>query len=127
MLNSKNSWAGQFIPRPSNPIRHLMTAVIQVQDHESAVSALSAAGIPVTQLASTGGFLGRRNSTLLIGLADGQEQLAVKILSSTCRRRVEYLATPLEGAPFQMPLSTPVTVGGATIFILEVDRYEEIE
>jgi uncharacterized protein YaaQ len=61
---------------------------------------------------------------VLIGLSAGQEVEAVKILSETCRRRVEYVATPLEGAPFHLPLTTPVTVGGATVFTLEVERYE---
>ena len=51
----------------------------------------------------------------------------MRILSESCRRRVEYLATPLEGAPFHLPLTTPVTVGGATIFTLEVDRFEVLE
>jgi uncharacterized protein YaaQ len=61
---------------------------------------------------------------LLIGISAGQETEAVRILGETCRRRVEYVATPLEGAPFHLPLTTPVTVGGATVFTLEVERYE---
>lgn len=111
---------------PSWKVDRLMTAVIQIQDYENSVKALSESGFRVTQLASTGGFLGRRNVTLLIGLPAGSEENAVQILSHTCRRRVEYVATPLEGAPFHMPLSTPITVGGATIFTLEVEHYEEI-
>jgi uncharacterized protein YaaQ len=102
-----------------------MTAVIQIQDVDHAVQALSASGIAVITLASTGGFLRRRNVTLLIGLAEGQHELAVLALSKSCRRRVEYLVTPLEGSPFSLPLSTPVSVGGATIFTLAVERYEE--
>jgi len=77
-------------------------------------------------MSSSGGFLGRRNATLLIGMAEEQEALAVNILSRTCRRRVEYIATPLEGAPFHMPMSTPITVGGATVFTFKVERYLEI-
>ncbi len=109
------------------PICRLMTAVIQMQDAEEAIGALGAAGLYVTHIASSGAFLGRRNVTLLIGLGENQETVAVDVLSHTCRQRVEYLATRLEGAPFHLPLSTPVTVGGATIFILEVERMEEIK
>lgn len=105
-------------------INRLMAAVIQIQDVETAIEALNKAGFLVTQIGSSGGFLGNRNSTLLIGLTAGQEDRAVRILSETCRRRVEYIATPLEGAPFHLPITTPVTVGGATIFTLEVERYE---
>jgi uncharacterized protein YaaQ len=110
-----------------NSIQRLMTAVVQIQDAENAINALNDAGIYVTQVSSTGAFLGRRNVTLLIGLRENQEALAVQALSKSCRRRVEYLATSLEGAPFHPPLSTPVTVGGATIFTLEVERWEEIK
>jgi hypothetical protein len=39
---------------------------------------------------------------------------------------VEYVSTPLEGSPFHLPLSTPVTIGGATVFTLQVEHYEEI-
>lgn len=108
-------------------VSRLMLAVVQIQDVENAINALIAAGLFVTNISSTGAFLGRRNSTLLIGLNSSQEQIAVDTLGKSCRRRVEYLATRLEGAPFHLPLSTPVTIGGATIFTLEVERWEEIK
>ena len=102
----------------------LMTVVMQSQDVDHAIEELNKAGLVSTLLSSTGVFLGSRNTTLLIGMSAGQEADAVHILSETCRRRVEYVATPLEGAPFHLPLTTPVTVGGATVFTLEVERYE---
>ena len=105
-------------------IDHLMTVVIQVQDVEIATRALNEIGLSVTTLSSSGGFLGGRNTTLLIELAKGQEQEVIDILRTSCRRRVEYVTTSLEGAPFHLPLSTPVPVGGATAFTLAVERYE---
>ena len=53
-------------------IDRLMTVVIQVQDMDAAVTALNKAELFVTQLASSGGFLGSRNSTLLIGISSGK-------------------------------------------------------
>lgn len=126
ITESQNSWAGLLKPARLHPVQKLMTAVIQIQDFENALNALNEAGLSLTHMSSSGGFLGRRNVTLLIGLGDGQEELAVRTLGKSCRRRVEYVATPLEGAPFHLPLSTPVTVGGATIFTFQVERYEEI-
>jgi uncharacterized protein YaaQ len=79
----------------------------------------------VVRLSSSGGFLGRRNTTLLIGVPKDQEENAVAILNQNCRQRVEYVATPLEGSPDHLPHSTQVTVGGATIFTIDVERYEE--
>lgn len=109
----------------SSKIHALMTAVVQEQDVDLAVRALAKFSAPVVHLASTGGFLGRRNSTLLIGLPDNLETDVIKALQTSCRQRVEYLAIPLEGSPLPMPTPVPVTVGGATIFILPVERFEE--
>ncbi len=125
ITESQNSWAGLLKSTGLHPIHLLMTVVIQVQDFENALNALTKIGLTVTHLSSSGGFLGRRNVTLLIGMGDDQEELVVRSLSKSCRRRVEYISTPLEGAPFHLPLSTPVTVGGATIFTFKVDRFEE--
>jgi uncharacterized protein YaaQ len=107
------------------PIRSLMTAIVQDQDSDLAIRALTQLGVPVIQLASSGGFLGRRNATLLIGLPAQTEDKVTQALEAVCRQRVEYLAIPLEGSPLPMPSPVPVTVGGATVFTLPVDRYEE--
>lgn len=107
-------------------INRLMTVVVQVQDVEIATGALNEIGYSVTNLSSSGGFLGGRNVTLLIGILEGQEEEIVSVLKKTCRRRVEYVTTSLEGAPFHLPLSTPVPVGGATVFTLAVERFEVI-
>ncbi len=106
-------------------INRLMTAIIQEQDVENATDALGKLGVHITRLASTGGFLGRRNTTLLIGLSAGQEESIVRTLAQTCRRRVEYVATPIEGSPLPFPSPTPITVGGAIIFTIDVERFVE--
>jgi uncharacterized protein YaaQ len=109
-----------------SPIRLLIMAVVQEQDTESATSVAEALGAPVVYLASTGGFLGRRNATLLIGLPEGLEASLIESLHKTCRQRVEYLTMPVEGAPMPLPTPVPVTIGGATIFALSVEYFEEI-
>ncbi len=108
-------------------ISHLMAAVVQNQDAEHAIDALHEAGLTATKLSSSGGFLGSHNVTLLIGLNEDQEEKVIHTLSESCRRRVEYVTTPLEGAPFYLPLPTPINVGGVTIFTLAVERYEVLE
>lgn len=109
----------------TSKIHALMTAVVQEQDIDPVTRALEQVHAPVVHLASTGGFLGRRNATLLIGLPDGLEEKVLKVIQSSCRQRVEYLAIPLEGSPLPMPTPVPVTVGGATVFTLPVERFEE--
>jgi len=107
-------------------IHLLMLAVVQEQDLDVAIRAIGTFGAPVVYLASAGGFLGRRNATLLIGLPDGREEAVLRELRKSCRQRVEYLSMPLEGSPLPMPTPIPVTIGGATVFALPVERCEEI-
>lgn len=107
-------------------IHALMTVIVQEQDADATTRALEELHVPVSHFASVGGFLGHRNYTLLIGIPDGREEDILKVLRTTCRQRVEYLAMPLEGSPIPMPTPVPVTVGGATIFTLPVEYFEEL-
>jgi uncharacterized protein YaaQ len=111
---------------PESPIRLLIVAVVQDQDLDAAMRALQEIDAPVTYFSSAGGFLGRRNATLLIGLPAEKEQQILDVLHQVCRQRVEYMTMPLEGTPMPMPAPVPVTVGGATVFALPVERFEQI-
>jgi uncharacterized protein YaaQ len=113
-----------MVTRPS--VHRLMIAIVQAQDADNTIDSICDTGLTVTRIGSYGGFLGRGNVTLMIGLSKEQETTVLEMLSRCCRRRIEYIATPLEGSPFHLPLPTPVTVGGATVFTFDVDRYEEI-
>jgi CPA1 family monovalent cation:H+ antiporter len=106
-------------------ITHLMAAVIQEADLENAFSSLNKQGFTVARLSSTGGFLSRKNLTLLIGVQAGREETAVKALKNSCQQRVEFVSSPLRGATFPLPTPTQVIVGGATIFMFEVEFYDE--
>ena len=104
----------------------LLMAIVQAQDADIVDNVLQGMNINVTRLPSTGAFLGRRNATLLIGIPLEQQEEILAALKENCRQRIEYLAIPLESAPLPLPAPTPVTVGGATIFALEVEHCEEI-
>ena len=104
----------------------LLMAVVQSQDADAAESALCKAGFTVGRLPSAGGFLGRRNITLLIGLPFNRISDANDLLNKNCRQRIEYVSMPIEGQPLPIPSPIPITVGGATIFVLEIDQYMEV-
>lgn len=112
--------------KPTSECNNLMIAVVQAQDAETAEDEFLDQDFKVTRLSSTGGFLGRRNVTLLIGLSRERIEEALNILRKICRERTEYIAVPLESAPLPMPTPTPITIGGATVFILEIERFEEV-
>jgi len=115
------------MPEPSGQTSDtLLMAVVQAQDADIVDNVLKELNISLTRLPSTGAFLGRRNATLLIGIPRDQQEEILQALKENCRQRIEYLAVPLESAPLPMPAPTPVTVGGATIFALEIEHYEEL-
>ncbi len=104
----------------------LLIAVIQAQDTDIATDDLIQLGASVTKLPSVGGFLGRRNATLLIGASRENEEQIMTSLQKNCRQRVEYISIPLESAPLPLPAPTPVTVGGAAVFSLDIEHFEVI-
>ena len=65
------------------------------------------------------------NTTFLIGTEDGGEERVIKVLSDCCARR-DREAPPLGRALSDGSLHEKVTVGGATVFVLGVDRYEKL-
>lgn len=106
-------------------INRLVVAVIQEQDIDLAEGELKRLGFSVNRLPSTGGFLGQRNVTLLVGLNRNQEEIMHQSIRQSCRSRIEYITLPVEGSPLPMPTPTPITVGGATLFSFDVEQFEE--
>ncbi len=106
-----------------------MVAVVQGEDAPQTVQALAAAGISVTKLASSGGFLQQGNSTLMIGVDDDRVDAALDVIRENCRERSRYM-TPMppmvEPGEFFMPYPVEVQVGGATVFVVDVLRFEKI-
>jgi uncharacterized protein YaaQ len=109
---------------PSNMV--ILLAVLQAQDADLVTSALGKFGVTAFELSSTGAFLGRKNVTLLIPVQTTNIELVLSELKRNCRQRIEYVSMPIEGQPLPIPSPIPITVGGATIFILEIDQYLEV-
>ncbi len=104
----------------------IVLAVLQSQDADLVTDALHKFGIHAYELSSTGAFLGRKNITLLIPVQTDNVDLVLSELKRNCRQRIEYVSMPIEGQPLPIPSPIPITVGGATIFILEIDQYLEV-
>ncbi|MCS6907730.1 MAG: cyclic-di-AMP receptor [Anaerolineales bacterium] len=111
----------------SNSPLYLAIAIVQSQDEKAVSDALQRAGFEGASIATYGAWLGRRNSTLLIRVPAPQIQAFLEIMHAHCHQRTEYIATPIEGtAALPVPLSTPITIGGATIFLIPIEFYEEL-
>ena len=100
-------------------IQNLMAIVIQERDIEKITSLLQSYEYPLTHIASTGGFLGRKNATLLIGVPAGKRKEIIDLIKNASKGRSKVLSEGLSDKP-------DITHGGATIFTLDVERYEEL-
>ena len=106
----------------------LIFAIVNNDDSAVASSALTEAGFAVTKLSTSGGFLMVGNTTLMIGTDKKDVQKVIDILKKFCKTRTQVnAATASFGAGLNhMSLPEEVRVGGATIFVLDVDHMEKI-
>lgn len=109
----------------------MILAVIQADDANRVVQALNEAGLRVTRIATQGAWLRRENSTLLIGVEDHQVDDVMRVMRNTAQRRTVYISVPAESAGMNGMMGAPgmpieVEVGGATVFVLNVERMVRI-
>lgn len=92
----------------------LIIAIVQDQYINKVIRALMDEKIRTTRLSSTGGFLKSGNTTLLIGTDEKNIPNIVEIIKGQCE------STKVREA------GTEVTVGGANLFIIDVDKHVKI-
>jgi uncharacterized protein YaaQ len=107
----------------------LVLAIVHSKDADSCVTALNDAGFACTRLGTSGGFLDRENVTLLIGVDAAQVDKVIDLIRGRAKRRNERFqaaaaAGPAAGAAAPPPVD--VEVGGATVFVLAIDRFERL-
>ncbi|MEX2045794.1 MAG: cyclic-di-AMP receptor [Chloroflexota bacterium] len=104
-------------------------AVTHSEDVGALVDALTEKDYRVTRLHSTGGFLKQNNASVVLGVEDEQVDAVLTIIRETCHARSQYINPMppiMEPGEFYMPYPVEVTFGGATVFVLDVARYERI-
>jgi uncharacterized protein YaaQ len=96
-------------------MKKLVIAVIQNEVADTVVDALLEADFRTTRLASTGGFLRRGNTTLMIGADESQVDYVLDLIRQTARSGM----TPpdsVEGIP----------PAAATVFVLDLEEYQRL-
>jgi len=104
----------------------LIMAIINDEDAFQVIDALSEEGFKVTKLASTGGFLRTGMTTLICGVQDERVDELIRILEKKCRSRKQVTSVNsahLSTAENFVPYPVEITVGGATIFVLDVAEF----
>lgn len=105
----------------------LVLSIINSDDASAVSDALTDNGFSVTKLSTTGGFLKVGNTTFITGVADDRVDDVIKIIKSKSNKRKQSVpsATPFE-AEMYSTIPFEITVGGATVFVLNVDRFEKL-
>ena len=112
----------------------LVLAVVQEDDYDRTVEALGKEKIFVTKLSSTGGFLKKKNITLMIGVEESRLPEVYAILKQYAGKRTEVQYTTTVSvedtqyanfASTATPVPVDIEVGGTTIFTLDMDSLQK--
>ena len=107
----------------------LILAIVHNDDSMLVSSSLTKAGFHVTKMASTGGFLMSGNTTFIMGTEDDDVDRAIELISKYSKKRMQSVASDMAFSagglnPSNIPVE--VQVGGGTILVLNVERFERV-
>lgn len=107
----------------------LVIAIVQDDDAANLVGKLNKEGFRVTKLATTGGFLRAGNTTLLVGVEEDKVDKIISTIKDLCESRKQIITStsPVTGTTgVYVPFPIEVSVGGATIFVVDVDKFVKL-
>ena len=107
----------------------LVVAIVHNEDAGVLVDALLEREYRATRLHSSGGFLKQSNATVIVGVEDAQVDEVITIVRENCNSRTQVvnpMPPIMEPGEFFMPYPLEVEVGGATVFVLPVERFERL-
>ncbi len=102
----------------------LVIGIINSDDANDLLTEITKASFQATKLSTSGGFLKMGNVTVLVGVEDEKVDEVVGIFKNCCSRRTQMIPTapPYLGEGFVSAAPVQVTIGGATLFIIDVDK-----
>jgi len=105
----------------------IIIAILNADDASTVLQNLMKAGYSVTKLSTTGGFLRAGNVTVLIGVDESKVQDVIDIIAKYSKSRKQVIPTTSEaGINFYPSMPVEVVVGGATIFVINAERFEKV-
>lgn len=105
----------------------LVIAIVSSDDANNVQKALIKEHFQATKLATTGGFLMKGNTTYLIGAEDEKVPAIIEVIGNHSKQRKKIIPNSVINE-FGMLATSPVevTVGGATIFVLNVEQFVKL-
>ncbi len=106
----------------------MVIAVVSDDDGVALMDALNNEGFGATKLCSTGGFLKAGNTTVLVGTEDEKVDKVLEIIKKSSSSHSKLISTaqmPGYTGAANLAMPVEVKVGGATVFVLDVERFEK--
>ncbi len=104
----------------------LIITVVDNQDVDKLVTALTDQHYGVTRINSTGGLLSPGSSTLLIGLDDEQVQPVMEVITRIASPHPGFFPD-VHTPPSILPTTfMEVMVGGFRSFVLDIESFEQV-
>ena len=105
----------------------LIFAIVSNDDSSKVSKELTKNRFSVTKLATTGGFLMAGNTTFIIGTEDERVDEAIEIIGKHSKKRTQMVPSSASyGVGMYTSFPVDVQVGGATIFVMNVERFEKL-
>lgn len=107
----------------------LIVAIVHNEDAGALVDALLERDHRATRLQSSGGFLKQSNATVIVGVEEERIEEVLGIIRENCTSRTQIvnpMPPIMEPGEFFMPYPLEVEVGGATVFVMPVERFERL-
>lgn len=107
----------------------LLITIIHERDNQRVSDALLSAGYKFTKISTTGGLLRDGNATLMIGVEDEEVDAVMDTIRDSCKTREQFVTMPppdVMPSGTMIPTPVKVTVGGAVIFVVDVERFERL-
>ncbi|MBQ3005833.1 MAG: cyclic-di-AMP receptor [Clostridia bacterium] len=102
----------------------LVIAIVNSDDSNNVVNGITKAGFYATKLPTTGGFMRAGNVTILVGVEDEKVDEVIEIVKTYSSERSELVYPMLPGSVIAPAVK--VNVGGATIFVLDVEQFYKV-
>lgn len=102
----------------------LVFAIINKSDVSVVTGALTKAGYSSTVTNSTGGFFNRENNILFAGVDDNRVQSVLGIIGQNTHAIEENVPENVKMGDLMLP--SKVKVGGAVVFVLDVDQFVKL-
>jgi uncharacterized protein YaaQ len=103
----------------------LIVAIVQDYDCDRLLRSVTEAGIGATRIASTGGFLRMGNTTVLMGAPAERVGECLELIRAACQARVQRASEELvlDLMEWNVAGIAEVTIGGAVVFVLNVESF----